>query len=127
MLYNDYRVYYYQNSRTGKVPVLEYFGALLVKDKGKISAYIVLLRNCGGRLDEPYSRYTGSGVRELRVEFSRNRHRIFYVTVEGKKIILLHAFLKKTPKTPEQEIKRALNNFEDYRINKKLVDYEKEE
>lgn len=127
MLYTNYKVYYYQNSRTGRVPVLEYFGVLSVKDRGKISAYIVLLRDCGGRLDEPYSRYIRSGVRELRVEFARNRHRIFYITVEGKKIILLHAFLKKTPKTPEQEIGRALNNFEDYKINKKFVDYEKEE
>ncbi|MFH1780717.1 MAG: type II toxin-antitoxin system RelE/ParE family toxin [Candidatus Nealsonbacteria bacterium] len=127
MLYTNYRVYYYRNGRTGKVPVLEYLGGLKLKDRGKISAYIVLLRDCGGRLDEPYSRYIRSGVRELRVEFARNRHRIFYIAVEGKKIILLHAFLKKTPKTPVQEIRRALNNFEDYRINKKLVDYEKEE
>jgi len=62
----------------------------------------------------------------LRVEFAQNRHRIFYITVEGRKIILLHAFLKKTPKTPEQEIVRALNNFEDYKINKNFIEYEKE-
>jgi len=46
--------------------------------------------------------------------------------IEGKKIILLHAFLKKTPKTPRQEITRALNNFEDYKINKNLIEYGKE-
>jgi len=46
--------------------------------------------------------------------------------VSEKRIILLHAFLKKTLKTPEQEISRALNNFEDYKINKKLIEYEKE-
>jgi len=61
----------------------------------------------------------------LRVDFASNRNRIFYVTVEGKKIILLHAFLKKTPKTPKQEIKRALNNFKDYKINKNSIGYEK--
>lgn len=124
--HQEYKVYYYQNSYTKRVPVLEYVQTVPTKDKGKIAAYIAFLRDHGGRLDEPYSRYIRSGIRELRIEFARNRHRIFYITIEGKKIILLHAFLKKTPKTPEQEIARALNNFEDYKINKKLIEYEKE-
>ncbi|MDO8663491.1 MAG: type II toxin-antitoxin system RelE/ParE family toxin [Candidatus Wildermuthbacteria bacterium] len=121
-----YKAYYYQNSHTGRALVLEYIDKLPIKDKGKVAAYIALLSNCNGRLDEPYSRYIRSGIRELRIEITHNRHRIFYITVTEKRIILLHAFLKKTPKTPEQEIVRALNNFEDYKINKKLIEYEKE-
>ena len=123
---NEYKVYYYQNSYTKRAPVLEYIQTVPIKDKGKIAAHITFLRDHGGRLDEPYSRYIRSGIRELRIEFARNRHRIFYITVEGKKIILLHAFLKKTSKTPQQEIVRALNNYEDYKINKNLIEYEKE-
>ena len=122
----EYRVYYYQNSHTKRVPALEYINKLPIKDRGKVAAYIALLSDCNGRLDEPYSRYIRSGVRELRIEVAHNRHRILYITVAEKRIILLHAFLKKTPKTPEQEIVRALNNLEDYKINKKLVEYEKE-
>lgn len=121
----EYRVYYYQNSRTKRVPVLEYINKLPAKDSGKIAAYIALLGDYNGRLDEPYSRYIRSGIRGLRIEITHNRHRIFYITVTEKRIILLHAFLKKTPKTPEQEIVRALNNFEDYKINKKFIEYEK--
>jgi len=124
--YSEYKVYYYQNSHTKRAPVSEYINNLPTKDKGKIAAYIILLRDYDGRLDEPYSRYIRSGIRELRIEITRNRHRIFYITVSEKRIILLHAFLKKTLKTPEQEISRALNNFEDYKINKKLIEYEKE-
>lgn len=123
---SEYKVYYYQNSRTQRAPVLEYIQKIPIKDRAKIAAYITLLRDWNGRLDEPYSRYIRSGIRELRVDFARNRHRVFYITVEGKKIILLHAFLKKTPKTPEQEITRALNNFKDYKINKHFIEYEKE-
>lgn len=121
-----YKVYYYRNSHTKQAPVLEYIQKIPVRDRAKITAYIALLCDSKGRLDEPYSRYIRSGIRELRVEFARNRHRIFYTTVEGKRIILLHAFLKKTAKTPKQEIVRALNNFKDYKINKKLIEYEKE-
>jgi len=125
MDYQDYKVYYYQNGRTQRVPVFEYIQQLPIKDRGKVAAYIVFLRDRGGRLDEPYSRYICSGIRELRIEFSHNRHRILYITVESKRIILLHAFLKATPKTPKQEIARALNNLKDYKLNKKFIEYEK--
>jgi len=122
--HSEYKVYYYQNSHTKRVLVLEYIQKVPIKDRGKIAAYIALLRDHNGCLDEPYSRYIQSGIRELRIEFAHNRHRIFYITAEGKKIILLYAFLKKTPKTPKREIIKALNNFEDYKINKKLIEYE---
>jgi len=121
---SEYKVYYYRNSHTKRAPVLEYLQKLPTKDRAKIAAYVALLRDYSGRLDEPYSHYIRSGIRELRIDFFHNRYRIFYITVEEKRIILLHAFLKKTPKTPEQEIIRALNNFEDYKINKKLIEYE---
>ncbi|OGZ24131.1 MAG: hypothetical protein A2896_02350 [Candidatus Nealsonbacteria bacterium RIFCSPLOWO2_01_FULL_43_32] len=124
--HSEYKIYYYRNSRANRAPVLEYIQKISTKDRAKIAAYIILLRDCDGRLDEPYSRYILSGIRELRVEFARNKHRILYITVEGKKIILLHAFLKKTPKTPKQEITRALNNLSDYKVNKNLIEYEKE-
>ncbi len=121
---DEYKVYFYQNSRTGRVPVLEYLDKISIKERAKIASYIILLRDRDGRLDEPYSRYIGSGIRELRIECAHNRHRVFYIIAEAKKIILLHAFLKKTPKTSKQEINRTLNNLKDYKINKKLIKYE---
>ena len=122
--HNEYKVCYYRDSRTKRVPVLEYTRKIPAKDKAKIAAYIILLRDCDGQIDEPYSRYIRSGIRELRIDFSRNRHRIFYIAVEKKQIILLYAFLKKTAKMPEQEFIRALNNFKDYKINKDFIKYE---
>ncbi|MDA2922877.1 type II toxin-antitoxin system RelE/ParE family toxin [Patescibacteria group bacterium AH-259-L07] len=123
MIYNNsekYNVYYYRNSQNGRVPVFEYIQKLSVKEKAKVAVYIKLLRDYKGYLDEPYSRYVRKGLRELRVDFSHNKHRVFYVLVEEKRIILLHAFLKKTAKTPKQEIIRALNNFEDYKNRSSL-------
>jgi len=126
MLYSeqDYSIHYYRNSRTLRVPVREYILKLPEKHRAKVLAYIRFLADQGGRLDEPYSRYIGHGVRELRVEFFKNRHRIIYLGVEGKKILLLHAFLKRTPKTPPQEVARALKNLADYQVNKNIVPYE---
>jgi len=126
MIYNEYKVYYYRNSQNDKVPVLGYISELQIKDRLKVFKYIDFLRNNKGILDEPYSKHIKGKIRELRVDFSQNRHRIFYIAVIEKKIILLHSFLKKTAKTPKQEINRALNSFEDYKINKSIIEYEKE-
>jgi len=64
-------------------------------------------------LDEPYSKHIFGKIRELRVDFSRNKHRIFYFTFVNKTIILLHSFLKKTAKTPRTEIEKAKGNYKD--------------
>jgi len=122
----EYKVCYYQNSNTKHAPVLSYIQQLPNKDKIKTSVYISFLKSQRGRINEPYSRYICFGIRELRVEFSHNNHRIFCITVEKKKIILLHAFLKKTKKTPKREIEHALKNFKDYQSYKNLIEYEEE-
>lgn len=119
-----YDIHYYRNSRTLRVSVREYIEALSERDRAKVFAYLRFLGEHGGRLDEPYSRYVGRGIRELRVELARKRHRIFYIAVEEKRILLLHAFLKRTPKMPPQEFRRALNNLADYRANKISIQHE---
>lgn len=127
MIYNkEYKAYYYQNSENGKVPVLEYIKKLPLKEMTKVFKYIDFLRDNKGVLDEPYSKHIKDKIRELRVNFFQNKHRIFYVAVIERKIILLHSFSKKTNKTPKQEIIRAINNFEDYKKNKSLIEYERE-
>ncbi len=69
--------------------------------------YIEFLRIQKGYLEEPYSRHIKGKIRELRVDFGRNKHRIFYFVFVNKTIVLLHAFLKKTAKTPISEIKKV--------------------
>ena len=92
--------------------VQDYLDQLSVKDYAKVSKYIEYLRQNKGILDEPYSKHIQGKLRELRVDFSRNRHRIFYFTFVEKNIILLHAFLKNTPKTPESELNKAQRNLD---------------
>jgi len=113
----NYRIYYYIDSK-GKELVKDYINKLSRKEQLKVLAYLELLKDSHGYLDEPYSKHIKGKIRELRVDFSKNHHRIFYFTFIGKKIILLSAFLKKTNKTPQKEIKRAINNYQDFLINK---------
>ena len=108
----EYKVKFYRNGKTGESPVLEYIKELGRKDRAKVSKYIEFLRANEGYLDEPYSKHITGKIRELRVDFGKNRHRIFYFTFIAKTIILLHAFLKKTAKTPATEIKRAQEYYQ---------------
>ena len=114
----EYKVKFYKNSNNGKKPVFDYIENLNIKNKTKVYKYIDFLRANNGYLDEPYSKHIKGKIRELRVDFSKDSHRIFYFTFVNKNIILLHAFFKKTKKTPINEIKKAEDNYMDVLNNK---------
>lgn len=86
--------------------------SLDIRERSKVNKYIEFLRSRHGYLDEPYAKHIIGKIRELRIDFARHRHRIFYCLFENKNIILLSAFIKKIGKTPEAEIKKALLHYE---------------
>jgi phage-related protein len=46
----------------------------------------------------------GEGLYELRLKAAEGIARVFYCTIVGKKIVMLHQFIKKTDKTPPKEL-----------------------
>jgi len=117
-----YKIKFYKNSSNKEEPVLNYIKSLDTKSRLKISKYIEFLKNSSGYIDEPYSKHIIDKIRELRVDFFHNHHRIFYFTFINKTIILLHAFSKNTDKTPNKEIAKALNNYQDVINNPNLYE-----
>ncbi len=115
---NNYRIEYYKNSRTKEEPVKEFIGNLDEKVQVKIDTHLDLLRENKGCLRYPYASHIRGKIWELRISFGKNYYRIFYFISTGKRIILLHAFLKKTKRTPRQEKEKATNNYEDFISNK---------
>jgi phage-related protein len=121
MIYNKrYTAEFYEDSRTGIIPVYEHIKGLDSKVRAKIYKYINFLLESNGYLDEPYSRHIIDKIRELRVDFAGNRHRIFYFSFIDRQIVFLHAFLKKTDKTPFKEIAKAQGNYQDFISNYKM-------
>jgi len=118
----EYKVKFYKNIKTEKSPVLEHIENLTIKEKTKIFKYIEFLRINKGYLDEPYSKHIKGKIRELRVDFSKNKYRIFYFIFIKKNIILLHVFLKKTSKTPISEIKKAEENYQNVLNNPEIYE-----
>jgi len=117
----EYKVKFFQDNKGG-IPIIEYLEKITKKEKAKILKYIDFLKDNKGYLDEPYSKHIKGKIRELRVDFSKNRHRVFYFTFVRKNIVLLHIFLKKTSRTPVKEIKKAEENFKDVINNQKLYE-----
>lgn len=66
-----------------------------------------LLVEFGPSLRMPHSRAMGGGIFELRPRGREGIGRAFYCFVIGQKVIILHAFVKKTQETPEHELKIA--------------------
>ena len=52
----------------------------------------------------------GSGVREIRIT-TELAHRVFYVATFDEAVYVLHAFEKRTRKTPPQEMKLARDRY----------------
>lgn len=116
----EYKVKLYIELKSGESPVLKYISTVGYKEEAKILKYIEFLRVNSGHLDEPYSRHITGKLRELRVDFGHNRHRIIYFTFIRKTIILLHAFRKKTAKTPASEITKAEKHYKNILKNPNL-------
>ncbi len=114
MIYNkEYKIKFCIDSRTRENKVFNFIEALDLKVQAKIYKYLDYLRDNKGYLDEPYARHIKGKIRELRVDFSSNHYRLFYFLVLDKVIIILHAYLKKSNKTPAKEIKKAEKNLID--------------
>ena len=61
----------------------------------------------GPNLGMPHSRAMGQGLLELRMKSKEGIGRVFYCTLPGRRIMMLHAFVKKSQKTPAKELKLA--------------------
>lgn len=68
---------------------------------------VELLIEHGPSLRLPHSRAFGGGLFELRPRGKSGIGRAFYCFLVGRRVVILHAFIKKSQQTPDQEIKLA--------------------
>ena len=61
----------------------------------------------GPNLGMPHTRAMGEGLFELRLKAAEGIARVFYCTVVGQRIVMLHQFVKKSEKTPRKELEIA--------------------
>jgi len=88
--------------RRGRSPVAEFLDGLPLRDRNDARNALRLLREFGIRLGMPHAKKIKglSNIWELRA----GSIRLFYVARPGRRFVVLHAFRKKSQKTPVQEI-----------------------
>ena len=122
-----YRIEYYRNDN-GISEFEEYYNKLREKTErnkdariryNTISRYISFLQRYGtAYLPSDYAKQIYEDIWELRPD----KYRIFYFFFKNDTYVLLNDFEKKTRKTPDSEIKRAIKERNDYvNRNKKRV------
>jgi phage-related protein len=94
---------------------IEYFHAKVLDEIESWSADVLadyarlieLLTEHEPNLRLSHSRAFGNGLFELRPRGKNGIGRAFYCFMLGKRVIVLHAFIKKTQQTPDRELKIA--------------------
>jgi len=95
----------YQES-SGKVPVLEWLKDFN-KEERKIIDRDIKYTQYSWPWKMPLIKPLGGGLMEIRIKLKDKQVRIFFI-LHDSIIVLLHGFIKKTQKTPNNEIEIAL-------------------
>ncbi len=75
--------------------------ALPADIRAKLVRIIDLITTFGlENVHEPYIKHIEGKIWEMRMKGKDNIGRALYVTAKGKRVVILHAFIKKTQKTP---------------------------
>ncbi len=94
--------------------------AILALPAGIQARYIHLTQRIltfGPNLGMPHSRAVGQGLFELRLKSKEGIGRVFYCNLPGQRVMMLHAFVKKSVKTPTKELKVARDRMKEVQAN----------
>lgn len=70
---------------------------------------VELIGGCGlEQVREPYVKHLEGPIWEMRMKGKDGIARAAYITAKGRRVIVVHVFLKKTQKTPRRDIETAL-------------------
>jgi phage-related protein len=109
-----YEIVFYTTAR-GDSPVEGFINALTEKEQRKVAGFLELLSHEGPQLRRPYADHVKGDLRELRMQFGRNEYRVPHFFVQGQRVVLVHAFAKKSQKLPEREIETAEERMKDFK------------
>jgi phage-related protein len=74
-----------------------------------------LLMEFGPNLRMPHSRAMGDGLFEIRARGRGGIGRALYCFLVGRRVVILHAFIKKTQDTPAKELQIARRRMREVR------------
>ena len=109
----EFRIVFYRTAG-GDSPVEDFLDSLDCKMRAKMLMSIRIIKETGYQTRMPYSRELNDGIFELRAKVGSDISRVLYFFMVGRRIVLTNGFVKKTQKTPREEIEKAKRYREDY-------------
>ena len=107
-----WQIKYYPTS-SNKSPIKEFIDRQDEITKSKIYSTFELLREFGTNFRMPHAKkIIRTPLWELRVLGVKST-RFFYIAQTGRVFVILHAFIKKSQKTPQKELKTAFSRYKE--------------
>lgn len=94
------------------------FISSLTEDVSKKLYYVLSILETQERISTKFVKSIRGGLFEMRIEYESNIYRVFFIFDEEQIVVLFNGFQKKTGKTPNNEIKKALQIKEAYYADK---------
>jgi phage-related protein len=96
--------------------VQEALDALPIDTRASFERIVHLIESYGlERMREPYVKHLEGPIWEMRLKGRDGIARAAYVTASGRRVVVVHVFGKKTPKTPRRDIEAALRKAKEVR------------
>ena len=96
----------------------DFMQSLTIGERRKVH-YVLDLLASQERISTKFVKRLRDGLYELRAEYESNIYRVFFIFDDDRIVILFNEFQKKTQKTPESEIKKAIQLKNEYYASKK--------
>lgn len=110
---DNFEIVFYE-TEDGYTPVEEFLDSCDIKMRNKLLMLLKVLQEKGNQLLEPYSKHLQDGIFEIRGKVGTNISRVLYFFYINGKIVCTNGFIKKTQKTPKEQILLAKKYRQDY-------------
>ena len=97
----------FYSTADGKCPIKDFLDALPGKAAQKVTWVLRLLEDLNIVPATYFKKLVGTEIWECRIQAGSNAYRVLCFFVTGDVVVLTHGFIKKTQKTPKNEIEKA--------------------
>jgi phage-related protein len=101
----------YYLTPSGRNPVNEFIRSLSNDDQGRFVEVFLGIQEHGLEYGMVTFRHLDGKLWEIKFSAKGGKYRIAYVVVEKERMVWLHAFKKKTKKTPKDDLELALKRM----------------
>lgn len=91
----------------------DFMESISIAEAKKVS-YVLDMLKTKERISSKFVKPIRDGLYEIRADYGGNIYRVFFIFDDGNIVILFNGFHKKTQKTPESEINKAMKLKKEY-------------